>query len=84
MKRPNRKILEILRPVVTGLFDAWEDWLPYVGASINSSICESTGQSPYFTIFGVDKQLPYDLLGGTHEPVYDDDFAQSQGFLRHS
>ncbi len=71
----NRKILEVLHSAVTCLLDTWEGWLPYVGASINSSMCESTGQSPHFIIFGVDKHLLYDLLVSTHSPVY---FVQSQ------
>ncbi len=70
VERAKRKILEVLRPVVGELLETWEDWLPKVAASINSSVCESTGKSPHFIIFGVDKRLPYDLLTGTHLPVY--------------
>ncbi len=66
----NRKIREVLRPVVGELLETWEDWLPQVAASINSSVCASTGQSPYFILFGVDKRLPYELLSKTHSPVY--------------
>ncbi len=62
VERTNRKILEVLRPVVGCLLHSWEDWLPHVAASINSSLCESTGQSPHFIIFGVEKRLPYDHL----------------------
>ncbi len=47
VERANRKILEVLRPVVNSLHDDWEDWLPHVGACINSSMCESTGKSPH-------------------------------------
>ena len=43
MERTNRKVLEVLRPVVNGFLENWEDWLPHVAASINSNICESTG-----------------------------------------
>ncbi len=48
----NRKILGVLRPVVSGLQHTWEDWLAYVAASINSRVCESTGQSPQYNIWG--------------------------------
>ena len=71
VERANRKILEVLRPVVSGLEESWEDWIPFVAASINSSICESTGQSPYYILFGVEKRLPYDLLEASQAPVYD-------------
>ncbi len=53
VERTNRKILEVLRPVVGSLLHSWEDWLPHAVASINSSLCESTGQFPHFIIFGV-------------------------------
>ena len=79
VERTNRKVLEALRPVVGGLLDNWEDWLPHVAASINSSICESTGQTPYYIVFGVEKRLPYDLLSSPQSPVYNtDDYAKSQ------
>ncbi len=38
VERANRKILEVLRPIVNDLLDNWEDWLPHVAASINSSV----------------------------------------------
>ncbi len=70
VERANRKIIEVLRQVVGELFETWEDWLPHVAASINSSVCASTGQSPHFILFGVDKHLPYELLSSMHSPVY--------------
>ncbi len=70
VERANRKILEVLRPVVGELLETWEDWLPQVAASINSSVCASTGQSPHYILFGVDKRFPYELLSSTHSPVY--------------
>ncbi len=70
VERTNRKILEVLRPVVGELLETWEDWFPQVVASVNSSVCASTGQSPHFILFGVDKRLPYELLSSTHSPVY--------------
>ena len=55
VERANRKILEVLRPVVGKLLETWEDWLPHVAASINSSVCESTGKSPHFIVYGAEK-----------------------------
>ncbi len=79
VERTNRKILEVLRPVVGSLLHSWEDWLPHVAASINSSLCESTGQSLHFIIFGVEKRLPYDLLTSLQPPVYDyEDYSKVQ------
>ncbi len=79
VERTNRKILEVLRLVVCSLLHSWEDWLPHVAASINSSLCESTGQSPHFIILGIEKRLPYDLLSSSQPPVYDyEDYSKVQ------
>ncbi len=79
VERTNRKILEVLRPVVGSLLHNWEDWLPHVAASISSSLCESTGQSPHFIIFGVDKRLPYDLITSSQPSVfYYEDYSKVQ------
>ncbi len=59
-----------------------------MAASINGSVCESTGQSPFYIVYGMEKRLPYDLLEGSHKPVYNiEDYAKSQlikGVLQHS
>ncbi len=79
VERANRKILDALRPVVGGLLETWEDWVPHVAARINGSVCESTGQSPFYIVYGMEKRLPYDLLEGPHKPVYNiEDCAKSQ------
>ncbi len=70
VERANRKILEVLSPIVNYLLDNWEDWLPHVAASINSSVNYSTGKSPHYILFGVEKRPPYDLLNSTPQPVY--------------
>ena len=77
VERANRKILDALRPVVNSLHDDWEDWLPHIAACINSSVCESTGKSPHYILYGVDKNLPYDLLASPQYPVYNvDDYVK--------
>ncbi len=75
VERTNKKILDVLRHFAGDFHDSWEDWLPHVAASINSSLCSSTGKSPFFfVIFGVDKRLPYDVLFESPKPVYTDDY----------
>ncbi len=50
-----------------------------MAASINGSVCESTGQSPFYIVCGMEKWLPYDLLEGPHKPVYNiEDYAKNQ------
>ena len=79
VERANRKILDVLRPVVGRLLDSWEDWIPHVAASINSSECESTGKSPHSIVYGKEKRLPYDLLTAPPQPVYNiDDYSKKQ------
>ncbi len=70
VERANRKILEVLRPTVGRLVGTWEDWVSHVAASINISVCESTGKIPYSIVYGREKRLPYDLLEQQQTPVY--------------
>ena len=69
-ERTNRKILEAIRPVVGELHDTWEDWLPHVATSINNNVCESTGHTPHYILYGHELRLPYDLLDSPQRPVY--------------
>ena len=79
VERANRKILDVLRPVVGGLLESWEDWLSHVAVSINSSLCESVGQSPHYIIFGEEIRFPYDVLNSPQPPVYNvEDYGKCQ------
>lgn len=78
-ERTNRKILQVLRPIVNDLLDNWEDWLSHTAASINTSVNDSTGKSPYYILYGVEKRLPYDFLTIPQQPLYNiDRYAQQQ------
>ncbi len=69
----------MIRPKVNDLLDNWEDWLPHIASSINSSVNDSTGKSPHYILFGVEKRLPYDLLTSTQQPVYNiENYSQQQ------
>ena len=79
VERANRKIIEVLRPIVGRFVDTWEDWISHVAASINSNVCESTGKTPYFILYGKEKRLPYDLLEQPQKPVYNmEDYSRRQ------
>ncbi len=79
VERANRKIIEVFRPIVNELLDNWEDWLPHVAAFLNSSVNDSTGKSPHYILYGVEKRLPYDLLTRPQQPVYNtDNYVQQQ------
>ncbi len=58
VERANRKILEVLHPIVNELLDNWDDWLPHVAASLSSSVNDSTGKSPHYIFFRVEKKAP--------------------------
>ncbi len=61
------------------ILDYWEDWLPHVAASLNSSVIDSAGKSPHYILFGVEKRLPYELLTSPQQPVYNtDNYTQQQ------
>ena len=69
--------MEVLRHFVGKFQESWEDWLPHVAASINGSVCSSTGKAPHSVIYGFDKRLPYDVLLQIPRPVYNvDDYAK--------
>ncbi len=44
--------------------------MPHIAACINSSTNETSEKSPYYTVCGVDKGLPYDLLANPQKLVY--------------
>ncbi len=70
VERANRKILEVFCPIVNELLYNWEDLLPHVAASLNSSVIDSTSKSPHYILFGVEKRLLNDLLTSPQQPVY--------------
>ncbi len=46
---------------------------------LNSSVNDSTGKSPHYILFGVEKCLLYDLLTSPQQPVYNtDNYTQQQ------
>ena len=78
-ERCNQKALTVLRTTLRGLLDAWEDHLPQVAACINSSVCESTGHTPHYILYGIEKRFPYECLEKPRSPVYNiDDYSASQ------
>ena len=60
-ERVNRSIQQLLAMHVSTAQDNWDELLPYILFSIRVSYSESTGQSPYWVLFGRDPVLPIDL-----------------------
>ena len=69
-ERFNRTLHNLLRVLPTSRKRDWISCLPQVVFCYNSTPHQSTGESPYFLLFGQDPKLPVDfLLGGVAEPM---------------
>ena len=66
MERANRTILSMLATVVKNHKD-WESHLRATCMAYNTSIQSTTGQSPFFLMFGRRARIPVDLLCGPGE-----------------
>ena len=67
VERANRTILSMLATVVKDHHKDWESHLRATCMAYNSSIQSTTGQSPFFLMFGRRARIPVDLLCGTGE-----------------
>ena len=62
VERFNRTLTDMLaKSVSTGTSD-WDDKLPYVLFSYRASLQSSTGESPFFLLYGRDPQLPTETV----------------------
>ncbi len=76
VERANRRILDILR-YISNSHSAWDEHIPLVSCSLNSSIHSSVNESPHYIIFGTDMVLPHELLRAPSIPLYNvDDYAR--------
>ena len=58
VERFNRKLSDMLAKTVDAGGKNWDDCLPYVHFAYRASPQESTGESPFFLLYGRDPQLP--------------------------
>ncbi len=78
-ERANRKILQVLRPIMNDRHENWEDWLPQIATSINTLVNDSTGKSPNYILYGVEKRLLYYFPSKPHHPFFTfDKYVQQQ------
>lgn len=87
-ERFNRTLHNLLRTLPATKKRDWSCYLPQVVFSYNTTAHQSTGESPFFLMFGQDPQLPVDfLLGRVPEPVLGsthDWIVEHQTRLRHA
>lgn len=60
VKRFNRTLSNVLAKTVAAGGKNWNECLPYVLFAYRASPQESTGESPFFLLYGRDPQLPID------------------------
>ncbi|XP_076848812.1 uncharacterized protein LOC143496528 [Brachyhypopomus gauderio] len=63
-ERFNRTMHNLLRTLSQEQKSRWPDYLPQLVFNYNSSIHQSTGESPHFLLFGQEPHLPVDFLLG--------------------
>lgn len=87
-ERFNRTLHNLLRALPITKKRDWSCYLPQVTFSYNTTIHQSTGESPFYLMFGQDPQLPVDfLLGRVPEPAAGsahDWIVEHQTRLRHA
>lgn len=87
-ERFNRTLHNLLRTLPATKKRDWSCYLPQVTFSYNTTAHQSTGESPFFLMFGQDPRLPVDfLLGRVQEPVAGgthDWIVEHQTRLRHA
>lgn len=69
-ERFNRTLHELLRTLSPEQKSNWPAYLQQLTFAYNTTVHQTTGEQPYFLMFGQEAQLPIDfLLGRVEEPV---------------
>nr|XP_045587288.1 uncharacterized protein LOC123749218 [Procambarus clarkii] len=76
-ERTNKKVLDALRVTVNRDSHKWDELMPLVQCSINSSVNSSIGDTPHFVLFGTDMRFPNAIISAPPAPLYNyDDYVK--------
>ena len=65
VERFNRTLGDMLASYISKTPDKWNDFLPYATFAYNTSVHASTGQTPFYLMFGREAREPNDVLPPT-------------------
>ena len=65
----NRKIVEVLRTLVTPKTGDWDLSLDDIQLTINNTVNEATVETPHFLLYGVEWRMLYSLLDDSSPPL---------------
>ena len=68
VERTNKKIIELLRKLVTPKTINWDLCLDDIQLTINNTVNSSTGETPHFILYGVERHMHYSIIDDAIQP----------------
>ena len=86
-ERINQSVETALRYLITDATNDravtdWDELLPDVEFALNTSISATTGQSPFFLLYGIHPRSPTPMLVSTDTPDDAEQFSQDRQSIR--
>lgn len=82
LERFHRTLKDLLSHYIHPHQRDWDEWLPFALAAYSSATHSSTGESPFFLLFGRDMDYPYDEIFRPIRVKYDTDNNYVSEFLQ--
>ena len=68
VERTSKKIIELLRTLITPKTTNWDWWLDDIQLTIDNTVNSATGETPHFLLYGVERRMPFSILDDTVQP----------------